>query len=323
MKLSIIIPVYNPGHFLNQCIESVLKQTYKDFELIIINDGSTDDSKKVIEKYAEQDNRIKFFNQENKGIIKTVSRGVEIASGDYISFVDADDFCELNKYEVLMKHALSNDCDCVACGIKSDVNIRKCVAKPGYYETTKKLYKNIFLLGGYCTRYNKVIKNKILKEAIISYQNSGCNHFEDYIFFSSFFFKCKNYYICDEILCNVRVAENKNSTTKKMKDTYFDESKLVFETLYSIFKENGNSDLFWQTNNIYYNALMSSLISLCRTKQYSEAKPAIELILKDKFTKKFIKKIKWKYYPTSHTRDKLFVVLIKLRLSYLIFKILS
>ena len=94
MKLSVIVPIYNAEKFLNQCIGSLVNQTYKDFEIVLVNDGSKDNSLAICESYAKNDKRIKIISQENKGISGAVITGIENSTGEYISFVDADDFCE-------------------------------------------------------------------------------------------------------------------------------------------------------------------------------------------------------------------------------------
>ena len=94
-KVSIIIPVYNAEKTIEKCISSILKQTYKDYELLLIDDGSTDNSLKVIKKYRKYKN-IRILNQENHGVAYTRNRGIKEATGDYIMFIDNDDFIDRN-----------------------------------------------------------------------------------------------------------------------------------------------------------------------------------------------------------------------------------
>lgn len=101
-ELSIVIPVYNVEAYLPRCIESVLAQEYEDFELILVNDGSTDLSGDIIEKYAARDRRIKVISQPNRGVSSARNSGLAAASGRYISFIDADDWIEPSMYSVLI-----------------------------------------------------------------------------------------------------------------------------------------------------------------------------------------------------------------------------
>ena len=108
-KISIILPVYNVEKYLSTCIESVLQQTFIDFELLLIDDGSTDGSAVICDKYAQQDNRICVIHQKNAGVAATRSTGVEIASGTYIYFIDGDDTIPVNSLELLYNNVLGYD----------------------------------------------------------------------------------------------------------------------------------------------------------------------------------------------------------------------
>lgn len=97
MTFSIIIPCYNTAPYLKRCIESILNQTYKDWEMILVNDGSTDNTMEIIHTYAEKDRRIKVFDQENQGVSASRNRGIKEARGDYILFADSDDWYQNEK----------------------------------------------------------------------------------------------------------------------------------------------------------------------------------------------------------------------------------
>lgn len=99
IKISIIIPVYNAGIYIKKCIDSILSQTYENFEVIVINDGSSDNSWELLNKYYSDNKKIKLFNQENKGVSMTRNFGIDNSNGDWITFVDADDWIENNTLE--------------------------------------------------------------------------------------------------------------------------------------------------------------------------------------------------------------------------------
>ncbi len=113
--LSIIIPVYNTGDFLHKCISSVLSQTLSDFELILVNDGSTDNSGQILDEYAKKDNRIKVIHKENQGVSAARNDGIKEACGEYIGFIDSDDWIECSMYEKLYSLAKENDAEIVMC----------------------------------------------------------------------------------------------------------------------------------------------------------------------------------------------------------------
>lgn len=116
MKISIIIPIYNEEKYLESCIKSILNQTYTDFECILVDDGSSDNSSKICDEYALQDTRIVVIHSEHKGVSSARSIGLKMAKGDYISFVDSDDMISNNMLESMMNHIISNNADIVVCG---------------------------------------------------------------------------------------------------------------------------------------------------------------------------------------------------------------
>lgn len=122
--ISVIIPVYGVEKYIAQCLESVINQTYKNLEIIVVNDGTKDRSAEIAKKYAAQDSRIKVYDFENGGISVARNRGLEIATGDYISYIDSDDWLDKRMYETLLKSAIQNNADMVKCGI-IETNVAK------------------------------------------------------------------------------------------------------------------------------------------------------------------------------------------------------
>lgn len=112
MKVSIITGTYNPGYLIHKFIESILKQTLSDLELIIIDDYSIDGTREVLKEYANKDKRIKLvFNEKNLGISETYNKGLKIAKGEYVSLVDSDDFLDLDFYEKMYDFSIKNNLD--------------------------------------------------------------------------------------------------------------------------------------------------------------------------------------------------------------------
>ena len=118
--ISIIVPVYNVEPYLRKCLDSILDQTYRDLEILIIDDGSTDGSGAICDEYAGKDDRIKVFHTENKGLSAARNLGLDNASGDWIGFVDSDDWIEPDMYEVLLRKAEETGADVVECGCHID-----------------------------------------------------------------------------------------------------------------------------------------------------------------------------------------------------------
>ena len=111
VKVSVIIPVYNVEPYLKECLNSIVNQTLKDIEIICVNDGSTDDSLNIIKRYQNIDSRIKLINQKNSGLSMSRNNGVKVATGDYILFVDSDDWIDLNTAKELYEVAHKDDLD--------------------------------------------------------------------------------------------------------------------------------------------------------------------------------------------------------------------
>lgn len=130
-KISILVPCYNVERFLPQCLDSIVGQTLKDIEIICINDGSTDTTLDIIKQYAAKDKRIKIIDKENEGYGKSMNRGLEAATGQYIGIVESDDWVDDNMFENLVKIADETQVDMV---------------KSNYYEYTKDINKKLSVL---------------------------------------------------------------------------------------------------------------------------------------------------------------------------------
>lgn len=121
-KVSVIVPVYNTASFLDKCVASILSQSFKDFELLLIDDGSKDESGALCEQYAQNDARVKVYHKENGGVSSARNLGIDKAQGEWIAFVDSDDSLYSNALQVLMNN-VSTNIDCVTAGyVKIDKN---------------------------------------------------------------------------------------------------------------------------------------------------------------------------------------------------------
>ena len=116
IKISVIVPVYNVEHYLSKCINSILNQTFKDFELILVNDGSTDNSLNICKKYLKKDNRIKIISKTNGGLSEARNYGLNKAIGKYVCFIDSDDFVEQDYLSELYHTSERLDADITICG---------------------------------------------------------------------------------------------------------------------------------------------------------------------------------------------------------------
>ena len=159
--ISIIIPIYNASKYLHECLDSIINQTYDNLEIILINDGSIDNSKDICEEYTKNNKRIKLYNQKNSGPSKARNKGLSLAKGKYIIFIDADDYIELDMIEKMYALAQIKDLDLVICSyneiMDNDV-IKKNIE-------TKELFQDYLYgteAGGYS--WNKLVKRECIKE---------------------------------------------------------------------------------------------------------------------------------------------------------------
>ena len=151
LAVSILVPICNVEKFLDKCLKSIVEQSLKNIEIICINDGSTDNSLKIIEFYAQKDNRIKIINKANSGYGDSMNKGLAFAKGDYIGIVESDDFVDSNMFEVLYQYAQEYKADVV----KSSFNF--------YWENPEKIvYNNSFDIDKVSINF-VINKNKLIK----------------------------------------------------------------------------------------------------------------------------------------------------------------
>ena len=117
-RISVIIPIFNTGVYLSRCLDSILNNTYRNLEIICINDGSTDDSGKILEEYKTRDSRIVVLSQENRGISAARNAGIDIATGKFIAFIDSDDWIHPNYFRYLAQLQQETKVDIAICGYK-------------------------------------------------------------------------------------------------------------------------------------------------------------------------------------------------------------
>ena len=150
-KISIIVPVYNAGQYLEKCVKSIINQTYDNLEIILVNDGSTDNSLEICKRFTESDKRISLINKENGGVSSARNRGIDKASGDYIGFVDSDDYISVDMYEKLLDSILKNEADISECGYY--------MVDSSYNLTDELRLKDTVITGSYNCSYNYLIGN--------------------------------------------------------------------------------------------------------------------------------------------------------------------
>ena len=207
-KLSVIVPVYNVEEYIEKCIESIINQTYTNLEIILVNDGSTDESGNICDMYAKKDSRIKVFHKENGGTASAKNMALDNVTGDYITFVDSDDWIDIEMYKILIDLIKCNNVDMVCCNytkvyndhvdimsnassIKSGVILTEDIL---YYAFNRDHYKGF---GAYLV--NKIFKkDKVLQCRFNEELKIG----EDVIFFVQVMLNCSNGMYYEKALYN-------------------------------------------------------------------------------------------------------------------------
>lgn len=177
-KISIIVPVYNVEKYLVKCLESILAQTFSDFEVLLVDDGSTDRSGQVCDDYAKKDIRFRVFHKENGGVASARQAGTDLATGDYIIHVDPDDWVESNMLEELYLKAVETGADVVICDYYVEYKNRRIYKKqqPSALDSTTVLKELFQQLHGSC--WNKLVKRACYKKYDITFV-PGINYCED------------------------------------------------------------------------------------------------------------------------------------------------
>jgi glycosyltransferase involved in cell wall biosynthesis len=234
--VSVIVPIYKVEDYLAKCIESILQQTYHDIEIILVDDGSPDNCGAICDNYAKTDSRIKVIHQKNGGLSCARNAGLDIATGDYIGFVDSDDWIDPDMFERLMQVIIENNADIVSCGLKHIFNDRIIAQQTDKIinynneEAIKDLLEQHFLR---FEVWNKLYRKDIISELRFK---PGQIH-EDVYFTSNVFIKSSKIIYLDRPMYNYLQERYGNTNTyfKANKLAIFDEFKEMTELL-----ENNN-----------------------------------------------------------------------------------
>ena len=220
MLISVVIPVYNVEKYLSQCLDSVINQTYKNLEIICVDDSSTDNSLEILKEYAQKDTRIKIIkNEKNLGLGLTRNEGVKVAKGEYIHFLDSDDWMNLNAYEKLFDTVKKiNFPDVITFSYFSHNQITGKIKKirlaPNKNEQkTFNIYETPECLKYWTSSaWVKFLKRTFILENSLKFNDYRC--YEDIAFSIESVLKAKSIYFLDEYLLNYR-ADRKDSLLEK------------------------------------------------------------------------------------------------------------
>ncbi len=214
-KISVIVPVYNTQKYLNKCIDSLLMQTFSDIEIIVVNDGSTDASKQILEDYAKKyPEKIKVIHTKNQGQAAARNLGITLATGEYIGFVDSDDYVALDMYEEMYQLALADDCDMVECNYAHIDEAGKKLPPCGavrQFKDCKDMFINPFVVA-----WNKLIRSSVIKGNQIIFPEGYI--YEDTAFYIKLVPHIKKFLFLDKVFVfHVERSESTMNVNKSLK----------------------------------------------------------------------------------------------------------
>ena len=266
--ISVIIPVYNVEEYLEQCLNSVLKQTYKNIEIILIDDGSKDNSGIICDDFEKKDNRVKVIHKPNQGVSSARNRGLEESKGKWIGFVDSDDWLEPSYFEELLECAKKNKADIVGCGYNRAIgNKKEAINNSGEIKTLNSkefLIKILNPQSGYGFTHMKIYKKDIIQNLLF---DTELTVGEDSLFNEQVTLNVNKVCVLEKSLYNYRI--NPKSVVKRYDSNYAQKYLKSMKTNKEyLIKIYGNNEEIMQN---YYNYVafhvMLIAVNYCYSKQ--------------------------------------------------------
>lgn len=334
LLISIVIPVYNTKDYLEQCVRSVLNQTAENLELILVDDGSTDESGMICDAFAKEDTRVRVIHQENGGVHTARNRGILEAKGQYLMFIDADDWIDEETIESIQKILQKETLDILRFSFVREYN-RGSVKKINTFVkeglSVGEDYKNIFrqavgltetellhienfnFLSTACT---SVYRRAMLISGKVEFPSrEALGSFEDGLFNIKAFACARSFYYIDKHYYHYRKT-NADSCTVSYRENYLEKQGKLFEIIYKIAKKENP-----QFMSAYYNRIVFSAMELCmnatnsgkgRVKQFAE----IKAVVNNPVQQEAFRKLQLRYLPLVW---KIYFGFAKYRLPFLLF----
>lgn len=277
-KISIIVPVYNVEKYLARCLDSILCQTFEDIEIICVNDGSKDNSLKILESYSEKDDRIKIVNKENGGLSSARNEGLKYVTSDYVSFVDSDDWIEPGTYELALSAMEKNNADFVSWGAKIVLDDDIIEETPNI--ASARNYHNLKLIGYHnvtdsvltkttVTVWNKLFKISIIRDNNLTFPNGLL--YEDNEFFFKYAVYCKSAYYIDKYLYNYfqRTSSIIGKINSKQSKKVADYIK-IYEGIYSYYESNNLIKCHKELLSFIFNSFLWNTFKFSHDRKFIE-----------------------------------------------------
>lgn len=308
-KISIIVPVYNVERYLDRCMQTLLGQTLRDIEIIMVDDGSPDSCPQMCDEYAKRDSRIKIIHKANAGLGYARNSGLEIATGEYVAFVDSDDYLDVQMYEILYHYAQNKNDDVVFCGFKKEfslnrfLNVSECSSYTEYTDDEiKKIIPDFIASPPYAKNeyvhdmsvWHSIYRREIIAKNNIRFVSERDFVSEDIPFQIDFLKCCKRISFIPDILYTY--CYNQGSLTKSFNISKFDKIKALYKLLCEKTFEYDNRGLRAKRLLLgYARAMIRLIITLPITK--NEKSSYIKRITQDNVWSEIKKDYKLSYLP--------------------------
>lgn len=253
--ISIIVPIFNVEEYIEQCIESLIRQTYKNIQIILVDDGSTDGSGKICDRYQNFDNRIIVLHQQNKGLVRARKNGLNVATGDYIGFVDGDDYVEYNMYEKMLNYILTDNADVVHMGyivdklgkkIKNIQSEKKTLDESGKKNLLRDLLTSKTLITP--SIWSKLFKSDLIKECYNDV-NDQSSYGEDLVCLISVILRECRIDLVDEALYHYRERENSISHQRSIEA--YNKELVLCENVKELLQKKNLMDFFMYEYSVF------------------------------------------------------------------------
>lgn len=293
--ISIIIPIYRVEKYLKECIDSVINQTYKNLEVILVNDGSPDNCGNMCDEYARKDKRVKVIHKKNGGLSDARNHGIDMATGKYITFIDSDDYVDLKYIEKLYDSIKKNNTKISQCNILKVNDKKEIIEKVGYSENNvksgKELIKDIYYehWAENIVVWNKMYSIELFEK--IKYP-VGKIHEDEYVTYKILYYIDKVSIVNEYLYC---YRQNDNSITGKKFNIQRLDVLEAFEERLTFFEEKNEKELYELTLKAYLEKLVRCYMQM---KKYIEETKSMEIELIKKYRKNYIKILKSKKMTT-------------------------
>lgn len=279
-RVSIIVPVYKVEQYLKRCVDSLTNQTLKDIEIILVDDGSPDNCPKMCDEFAQIDSRIKVVHKQNGGAASARNVGIDVAKGDYIAFVDSDDYVDGCMYEEMLKVAIDNNCDFVMCDCIKEYSGKSTIythdIRGGFYDKKQLIdeyYPHLLIMEN--IEYPATISNwlflfnkKLTEDKLIRY-DEGIKYSEDLLFGAKLLYKTESFYYMKGV-AYYHYCMNPTSVTHVFDEKKWDNYLKLHKLLKSYFIKISNYDFSYQIQLVLLFFLYNTITDLKNNSCYQK-----------------------------------------------------